>query len=236
MINAGRTLVIGAMPQEINLFLDALEMQHEHVWGEYRFTAGLLQNHEIILVRSGIGKVLSAMVSQYAISNFKPSRVIFTGLAGALSDNLKIGDVVVAETLIQHDIDVSALGFKRGHIPYSDIYLINTDRKLLEAALEFKSPKFKVSAARILSGDQFIAASQRSQMQYLVDELKGDCVEMEGASVALVAQHNKIPCLIVRTISDRADGDAPLHFNEFLDAAAHHSFDLVSHLLYHIGE
>ena len=229
------TLIIGAMPQEVALFRAALEQSSSIAWGDYQFHLGRLEQQEVIVVNSGIGKVLAAMVTQYAITHFRPVRIILTGLAGGLVDHLQIGDIVLAETLIQHDMDASALGFKRGHVPYSKIFEIPTDPQLRELALTYTPSGYRIHIARVLSGDQFIAAKQRAAMGYLTTELNGDCVEMEGASVALVAQSNQIACLVIRTISDRADGAAPAKFEAFLGSAAERSLGLVRHLLTRIS-
>ena len=231
MTSRDSTLIIGAMPQEIALFNASLENRNLIRWGSYDFICGRLEGRDVLIVQSGIGKVLAAMVTQYAITSFAPQRIILTGLAGSLVDDLEIGDVVVAETLIQHDLDASALGFKRGQVPYSHLFEIPTDPQLRQVALSFKTNHYKLRSARILSGDQFVAAPQRAAMPYLTSELRGDCVEMEGASVALVSHLNQTPCIVIRTISDRADGSAPSKFEEFLEHAAERSFALVGHLL-----
>ena len=231
MNSVDRTLIIGAMPQEIALFNSKLEAHSVSEWGLYKFHCGKLDGRELVVVQSGIGKVLAAMVTQYAITRFTPTRVILTGLAGSLVDELAIGDIAVAETLVQHDMDASALGFKRGQIPYSKLFEIPTDDRLRQLALSYQPGNFKLRSARILSGDQFVAAPQRASMHYLTSELRGDCVEMEGASVALVSHINQTACLVIRTISDRADGSAPAKFEEFLGHAAERSFALVRYLL-----
>lgn len=186
-------------------------------------------------MKSGVGKVFSAMICQKLIDEFNVRKVIFSGVAGALSKRLNILDVVVANDLICHDVDATVLGFKRGEIPYSGyrVFSCSNDLKSLAFGARLKSNN-KMIKGRILTGDQFFSHKDKKKNKYLVEELKGDAVEMEGAAVAQVCTVNQVPFLVVRTISDKADGKAGKDFNSFVKVAADDSFEIIRHVLENI--
>lgn len=147
------------------------------------------------------------------------------------SGDLSIGDLILAKELIQHDLDARGLGFERGEVPYSTYHVLQSDEELLAIAQEFQPDAGRLRTGRVLTGDQFLTSAQEASWSYLTDELAGDAVEMEGAAVALVATLNKMPFLVARTISDRADGDASTDFEAFLPLASKNSLSLVQHIL-----
>lgn len=224
-------LILGALDQEIKHLLSIANIDSSSHWGPFSIHTCTIENQAVCLVKCGVGKVLSSMLTQHLIDKFKPTHILFTGLAGALNSKFNIGDVVLGTECIQHDIDASALGFKRGLIPYTEIYSIKCDANLLKIARTFDADTFAMHEGRLLTGDQFIAKSEEHSHQYLISELNGDAVDMEGASVAIVAMINEIPCLIVRTISDKADGESPKNFDKFLPVASKHSVLLIRHIL-----
>jgi adenosylhomocysteine nucleosidase len=136
---------------------------------------------------------------------------------------------VVARDCVQHDVVVDFLGLPRGQIPFTDQRFFDTDPRLRRYALEVDVPDHTVVEGRVLTGDTFV--EDEAYRQQICDELEGDCVEMEGAAVGQVCAVNDVPYLVVRAISDRADGDSDIDFDAFLQNAAHASSRIVLHLL-----
>jgi adenosylhomocysteine nucleosidase len=165
------------------------------------------------------------------IDHFQVDAVIFTGVAGALDPELNIGDIVISSECMQHDMDVSPLGFARGMIPYQDVSIFPADPLLVEHALQVCRRLFngKAKEGRILSGDQFIA--DRDTVKWMFENLGGACTEMEGSSVAQVCHMNKIPYVVIRSMSDKADGSAHMNFPEFTQLASKHSYQIVEGML-----
>lgn len=223
--------IIGSMDPEIERYLESSEVLQNISWNEFTFRRAELFGQKTVIVKSGIGKVFAAMVCERLIDEFDPQAVIFTGVAGALNKGLDIGDVVLSKSCIQHDIDAQALGFMRGAIPYTEHRVFEADENLLSIARQTRLRGKKIIEGRILTGDQFITKKDMRDHEYLIDELKGDAIEMEGGSIAQVCTLNKVPFLIVRTVSDKADGTAVEDFNKFLPVVARNSFNVVKNIL-----
>ena len=175
--------------------------------------------HPVLVVRCGVGKVQSAMVAQRVIDVFGVDAIVVTGVAGALAPDLEPGDAVVARDVLQHDMDCTPLGFARGEIPFTGERVFACDEHLVSLALA-APVAHRLRAGRILAGDQFVTGSDREAHRHLREELAGDAVEMEGAAVGQVCARNGVPFVVVRTISDRADGSAPVDFMQILPLAA----------------
>ena len=223
--------VIGAMDAEIKSYLNHGTGFKKERWQEFIFSRGQLENKEVIIAKTGVGKTMSAMLTQKLIDSYQIEAIIFTGIAGSLDKDIEIGDIILAEDCIQHDFDATFFGFKRGKIPFSRYYNIKSDKKLLNIAKESNTEGSRIITGRILTGDQFLTQADRESHRYLVDELKGHAVEMEGASAGLVAAVNKVPFILIRVISDRADGKAPADFKKFLNNASEQLYRIVKHLL-----
>jgi 5'-methylthioadenosine/S-adenosylhomocysteine nucleosidase len=171
------------------------------------------------------------MLTQHLIDKYSPSALVFTGLAGGLNPKLEVGDIVLGTDCVQHDMDARAMGIPRGQIPYTEIRFLKSDQTLLDCAKTFVSDDISIHRGRILTGDQFISRSNDGLYDYMLTELKGDAVDMEGASVAVVATLNQIPFLLVRTISDKADDESLQNFTNFLPLASKRSAELICHVL-----
>ena len=223
--------IIGAMPEEIQAFLAEAQISEVHQWHSSSFHQGTFKGQEVVIIQSGIGKVLAAMTCQYLIDKFQPNKILFTGVAGALNHNFEIGDVVISDDLIQHDVDGEALGFSRGTILFSETREFKACEELKAIALSAEIEGHKLNEGRILTGDQFFTKKKLNDSEYLFTELAGDAIEMEGAAIAQVAIHNQIPFLIIRTISDKADENASEDFTKLLPVIAQNSFIITSHLL-----
>jgi len=219
------------MDGEISEFIGALERKKEERWTDFVLYTGMLEGREVVVTKSGVGKTLSALVTQRIIDQYRPRAIIFTGVAGGLSSRVEIGDTLVAEDCMQHDMDATVHGFKRGEIPYTSYRVLACDRTLVDAASFCVPLEGKTVRGRVLTGDQFITKKDLRSNRYLTEELKGDAVEMEGASVGLVATVNKVPFLLIRTISDKADGRAKVDFKSFLPKASRNSLHFVRHVM-----
>ncbi|MFW5689124.1 MAG: 5'-methylthioadenosine/adenosylhomocysteine nucleosidase [Spirochaetota bacterium] len=226
------TLVLGAMDGEVAAITEGMRVAHRGDWHGFPIVSGEIAGRPVIVSRTGVGKTLAAMLCQRLIDEHDPERIIFTGVAGALRDGLEIGDTVIAHDTIQHDMDVTALGFAPGQIPYSPHRVFRCDESLVDLALGLDPPSGRSHGGRILTGDQFIADAKVRER--LARDLAGDAVEMEGASVALVSTINEIPFLLIRTISDHSDGSA-VAFEEVVSLAARNSWYYLEHILSLVG-
>jgi adenosylhomocysteine nucleosidase len=179
-----------------------------------------------------VGKVNAAVTTQILIDQFQVEQVIFTGVAGAIHPDLQIGDIVVSTDCLQHDMDATPLGFAPGQIPFSEQWIWQADPQLVKRAVEAGRKldgEIRVVTGRILSGDQFVAS--REKVAKLHEQFAAHCTEMEGAAVGQVCAMNGIPFVIVRSMSDKADGSAHVNFVEFTKLAAQRSFEIVRHML-----
>jgi len=223
--------IVGALDGEISEFLAVLQNKKEEKWTDFAFFTGKIENKEVVVAKIGVGKVMAALVTQHIIDVYKPQAIIVTGLAGGLKQEIEIGDTLVAEDCIQHDLNAVSLGFRRGEVPYSPYRFLSCDKKLFELATRCVPETGKVVKGRILTGDQFITNRSLVSLRYLYDDLDGDAVEMEGAAVGLVATVNKVPFLLIRVISDKADSTAHIDFKSFLPKASRNSLHFVSFVL-----
>ncbi|WZL74771.1 5'-methylthioadenosine/adenosylhomocysteine nucleosidase [Clostridiaceae bacterium 35-E11] len=228
--------IIGAMDEEVAILKEKMQLEKKVSSAGMEFYQGRLLDKEVVIVRSGIGKVNAAICTQILISNFQINSVINTGVAGAIYEELEVGDLVISTDVIEHDFDVTGFGgYKLGQIPRMEEYIFKADGKLIEAAstaIEHKTLGHKVFVGRILSGDIFVASPEKKD--FLWKEFKGYCTEMEGASIGHTCYVNNIPFVIIRAMSDKADGTAHVNFNEFVDEAVNNSVAIVLDMLKHL--
>ena len=228
-----RLALIGAMEEEVAEFLAHAAVSRTIERPHYKVHEAELFGVPVVIVKCGVGKVFAALITQYLIDHYSLTGVISTGVAGGLSDQLSIGDVVVSRDCIHHDMDVRALGFARGHIPFTDFRIFWGDEALLARALSTRlesgpdGKQHRVAAGRILTGDQFISGARHETHGHLTEELEGDAVDMESAAIAQVCFVNEVPFLSVRTLSDKADGTAHVDFNAFLPEVVRNSFGVI---------
>lgn len=228
--------LMGAMDEEIALLLDRIENQVPVVAAGIHFVKGKLHGREVIVCKSGVGKVNAAVTTQLLINQFDVDTVWFTGVAGAVDPDLNVGDIVISSSCQQHDMDVTPLGYPRGTIPYQEISDFPADSALIrlaEGACKRLCQGHKYMTGRVLSGDQFIADHQFVN-SFLYETMNGACVEMEGAAVAQVCFMNKVPYVVLRSISDKADGSANVNFAEFTSLASRRSFEVINDLVLHL--
>jgi adenosylhomocysteine nucleosidase len=221
--------IMSAMAEEMALYLDTCTVTGTREQAGLTFHEATYHGHDLVLVKAGVGKVNAAMCTQLLVDAFDVDAVVCTGSAGALHDDLDIGDIVVAEDCVQHDVRVDFMGLPPGQIPFSDLRFFAADPSLVSRARDVKLPGHTVRVGRVCTGDTFIQDdARRSEIR---KKLAGDCVEMEGAAVGHVCTLNEVPFLLVRAISDRADGASDIDFQDFLREAARSSARIVLHLL-----
>lgn len=221
--------LIGAMDEEIELFKKNMKGINQYQKANMVFYTGKFLGKDVTLVKSGVSKVNAAVCTQVLIDKFKVNNIIFTGVAGAIDPKLNIGDIVISKDAVHHDIYVKFLGLERGQIPYSDLRFFEANKRLRDIAKKVKIKDATIIEGRILTGENFIEDQKiKSELR---KELEGDCIEMEGAAVAQVCTLNKIPFLIIRTISDRAEGEASQEFLEFTKKVANNSLIIVDEII-----
>jgi adenosylhomocysteine nucleosidase len=221
--------IIGAMDEEV----DGLRKQMTCVTvtsvAGMEFYKGKLSGGDAVTVRSGIGKVNAGMCTQILADRFDVDAVVNTGIAGSLSAKIDIGDIVLSTDAVQHDMDATGFGYRAGQIPRVDTYAFKADEKLraiAERCCRRVNPEIHVFSGRVVSGDQFI--SDKAKKEQLIRDFGGICTEMEGAAIAQAAYLNRIPFLIIRAISDKADDSAGMDYETFEKQAIEHSVRLVS--------
>lgn len=211
--------IIGAMQVEVNTLKDIMTEQKSRVISGMEFVEGKIDGHEVVAVVCGEGKVASAICAQTLILEYHVDRVINTGVAGTLCKELGISDVAIAENVVQHDMDVTALGYPIGQIPSLDVLKIPCDPEMisaLEKAVISQSSNYRVGT--IASGDMFIHSAARKS--FIVETFGAIAGEMEGAAIGQVCYVNKVPFVVLRTMSDDASGAAPESFEIFAACAA----------------
>lgn len=224
--------IIGAMNQEVANLKGAMNGVEVDKIAGMEFFKGTINGKEIVVVRSGIGKVNAAICSQILADRYHVTAIINTGIAGSLRNEINIGDIVLSEDTLQHDMDATGFGYPLGHIPQMDQSIFEGDRKMIEAARECCArvvPEIGVHVGRVLSGDQFV--SDIVKKAWLTETFDGYCTEMEGAAIAQTASLNGIPFLIIRAISDKADDSAEMDYEVFEEKAIEHSVKLVLALI-----
>lgn len=227
--------IIGAMLEEITALKQEMTIDRSVEIAHVQFYEGTMSNKEIVLCQCGVGKVNAALTTQILIDRFEVTHIIFTGVAGAVEEQLDVGDIVISTSAMQHDIDASPLGFKKGQIPmYDGSSDFQSDNSLIALAEESSTVcgDRNIVKGRIVSGDQFIADA--NVVRDLRDTFSAVCVEMEGAAVAQVATLNAIPFVIIRSISDKANGEASMSFSEFTELASEQSRLIVSKMIENI--
>ncbi|STP13321.1 5'-methylthioadenosine/S-adenosylhomocysteine nucleosidase [Helicobacter mustelae] len=221
--------ILGAMQEEIAPLLQIFGENHTHEIAGNVFYEVAYKNSRLFLAYSKIGKVHASITATTMITHFHCECILFSGVAGALNPSLKVGDLLLASKLCQHDVDISAFGHPLGFIPESSIY-IPADPALNAVAKNIaKEQNIPLKEGIIASGDQFIADAAKKQ--WLIKEFQADAVEMEGAAVAVACNLFKIPFCIFRSISDSADGEADASFDTFLQKAAEVSAHFVKSIV-----
>ncbi len=224
--------IIGAMDIEVDSLKNEMENPAINIIAGMDFYEGVIGGKDVVVVKCGIGKVNAAMCTQILADRYNVDAVINTGVAGSLNNDIDICDIVISTVAQEHDMDVTALGYEKGIIPDMDVSIFEADRKLVE--LTKKSAKeagldVKVFEGKVVSGDQFISTHEKKKS--LKNSFGGDCAEMEGAAIAHVASLNNISFLVIRAISDKADGGAHMDYPTFEKKAAANSILLLNEII-----
>ncbi len=223
--------IIGAMDEEVKAFKDKMDTREYFEKAGKKFYIGSLHHHDVIVVTSGIGKVNAASCTQILVDTFDVETIINIGIAGGLRDGINPGDVVIANSLVEHDVDVSFFnGDKLGQIPNMDVYDFKCDENLLEKSAEaIKNLDINYSIGRIVSGDQFIF--DREKQLFLSEYFDAYAVEMEGASIGHVCYLNHMPFIVIRSISDNAVIGEHMNYETFKDIALENSINILDEIL-----
>ena len=216
---------MGAMPEEIEPIISKLENLKETKYAANTYYEGTYKGQEVVVAYSKIGKVFATLTATSLIEKFDCDLLLFSGVAGAISPDLKIGDLIIADGLCQHDLDITAFGHPYGYVPEGEV-CISTDVNLRNIAKEVAKEKdLNLVEGIIATGDQFVANPERKD--WIGETFKAHALEMEGASVAVVCSSLEVPFFILRAISDSADMDASFNFDEFLESSAKISADFI---------
>ena len=208
--------IIGAMEEEVLALREKLMDVRQLQKASMDFYSGTLNGKEVVIVRSGIGKVNAGICTQILADVYQVDAVINTGIAGSLKTEINIGDVVISTDTLQHDMDATGFGYEPGVIPRMETSCFPADPELLkqaEAACKEAVPRIQVFTGRVVSGDQFI--SDKKVKERIVRQFGGMCTEMEGAAIAQAAWLNGIPFVVIRAISDKADDSATMDYPTF---------------------
>ena len=224
--------IIGAMEVEVAILKEKMEDVRIIKKASMDFYEGILAGKKVVVVRSGIGKVNAGICAQILADVFSVDAIINTGIAGSLNKNINIGDIVLSTDVVQHDMDATGFGYRKGQIPQMPVFFFNADDNLRRRAAEVckeVNPDIQVFEGRIASGDQFVC--DQDVKNRIVSEFSAYATEMEGAAIGQAAYLNEIPFLVVRAISDKADGSAQMDYSEFEKAAVDHSVRLTLNML-----
>lgn len=212
--------IIGAMQEEVETLLCAMTDKKEADRAGSRFYEGNLQGKEVVVVQCGVGKVNAALCVQIMCDCYGVDAVVNTGIAGSLSSDLDIGDLVVSENAMYHDFTCTVFGYEPGQVPGMP-KTFAADPKLIEfavAAAEQINPGH-TRIGTVASGDQFVC--EKVQKSHIIEVTGALCTEMEGAAIAHAAYRNGVPFVIIRAVSDKADDTADMDYPTFEKIAAH---------------
>lgn len=219
--------IIGAMDEEVTLISNSITNKKERVIANSLFVEGELGDQHVVLLKSGIGKVNAAMSTTILIEQFTPACVINTGSAGGISHELEIGDIIISDEVVHHDVDVTAFNYRIGQVPGLPA-AFSADENLIQIAEEAITKHLSVNTkvGLIGTGDKFMqdpnlvleVANKFSNLQ---------AVEMEGAAIAQVCYQYQIPFIIIRSLSDIAGKESSISFDKYVDKAATNAASLI---------
>ena len=224
--------IIGAMEVEVASLKEMMTDVTIRTKASMEFNHGYLNGKEVVVVRSGIGKVNAGICTQILVDDYGVDCVINTGIAGSLRNEINIGDIVISTDAVQHDMDVRVFGYPLGEIPQLGTLSFPADERmasLAKSVCEKVNAEVKVFSGRIVSGDQFIC--DKEVKDKLVENFHPLCTEMEGAAIGQAAYLNEIPFVILRAISDKADNSAEMDYPTFEKKAAEHCAKLVEEFI-----
>lgn len=228
--------IIGAMDEEVVKLKEQMTEVQICEKANMEFVQGIMEGRQVVVVRSGIGKVNAGICAQILVDDYRVDGIINTGIAGSLRAEINIGDIVISTDAVQHDMDAAAFGYPLGQIPRMDVFSFEADKelaKLAEDCCHRVIPQVGIFHGRVASGDAFIASHERKTR--IVNEFDAYCCEMEGAAIAQAAYLNGIPFLIIRAISDKADDSASMDYPAFEAMAIENSVKLIKEMVVHVS-
>jgi len=225
--------IMGAMPEEIAPLLEKVGSYEMQEYAGNKYYTATYAGHNLVIAYSKIGKVFSTLTATTMLQHFGAEVLLFSGVAGAINPKLKIGNLIAATKLAQHDLDITAFGHPHGFVPEGKVFVeadANLVSKAKEVALEMG---LELMEGTIATGDQFVADKARNE--WIGETFGADALEMEGASVACVCDAMNVPFFILRAISDAADMDASFSFDEFLESSAVESANFIIKMVEKLG-
>lgn len=228
--------IIGAMDIEVEMLKEVMTIVGCRSVAGMDFCEGALEGQQAVVVISGIGKVNAALCSQILISVFGCTHIINTGVAGAIHESLNVGDMVISTDVLEHDFDCTGFGYELGQIPRMADWVFKADPELIflaQKASQEEQITHQVLQGRIVSGDVFVSSSEVKDR--IGSHFQAYATEMEGAAIGHSCYLNGVPFLILRAMSDKADGTAHESFDEFCREAAVNSSRIVRNMLRHAG-
>ncbi|MDF2066255.1 5'-methylthioadenosine/S-adenosylhomocysteine nucleosidase [Bacillus sp. Cr_A10] len=223
--------IIGAMEQEVELLRNEIENAQTEIIANSEFTVGTYKDQEVILLKSGIGKVNAAMTTTILLNQFKPDYVINTGSAGGYDPDLEVGAIVISNEVRHHDVDVTAFGYEIGQVPQLPP-AFKADTHLMQLAEEAVKEigEHQAATGLIATGDIFMHNPEKVEIVRKNFPQMKAC-EMEAAAVAQVCHQFNVPFVVIRALSDIAGKESSISFDEFLPVAAKHSTEIVLNVI-----
>ncbi len=230
--------IIGAMDVEVAQLKQQMSTEKITEKAGLTFCEGKIGDIDVVIVKCGIGKVNAGICVQILVDLFNVTHVLNTGIAGSLKNEMEVGDIVVSTDAAYHDMDVTIFGYQYGEVPQIGVPAFPADEKLRRAAVQAvkaAAPDIQVFEGGVVSGDQFIGS--HAQKEAIIAHFPNAyCTEMEGCAIAHAAYANKLPFVIVRAISDKADDSSSVSYEEFESKAAIHCAHLVEYMLKHYSD
>lgn len=224
--------IIGAMDNEVSSLKESANITKTTEIAGMEFCEGKFGDQNVVIVKCGMGKVNAGICANILINDFGCTKIINTGVAGSLDNQIDIGDIVVSTEAVQHDFDVTYLGFAKGEIPYTGLYAFPADETMRANAVKAvkeSAPEINVFEGRVCSGDQFIC--EKEQKETIISNFGGLCCEMEGAAIAQTCYLYGTPFVIIRAISDKPDETEHVDYTVFEAEAAKRCADIVRYIV-----
>lgn len=218
--------IIGAMDEEIAYLRKEMSDCKEYTIANSLFIEGKINDVDIVLLQSGIGKVNAAMATTILMERFQPTVVINTGSAGGFTKNLAVGDIVISDEVIHHDVDATVFDYEYGQVPQMPVSY-KSDQALIEQAKHImKNLQVPYEVGLVATGDSFMSDEERiEKVRKLFPSMLA--AEMEGAAIAQVCYQYNVPFIIIRALSDIAGEDSPVSFDQFLQTAAKNATEII---------
>lgn len=224
--------IIAAMQEEMQEIEKMMEQREKKEIYELNFIEGKINNTQVVLVEAGVGKVNAARTTQILIDKFNVDAIINVGSAGSANEELDIGDIVIGKQIVQHDFDITAFGHPKGYISNMGQYVESDNRliqKMEEVAESIQDNQFKIKIGTIASGDIF--CTEIKMKEKIRNKFNADAIEMEGAAIAQVCKLDNVPFIIIRSISDKPNGNNHITFDQFLEKASKRCAKIIKEFL-----